>query len=477
MDMPMEHYSSDFMRIMQERGFVHQCTDAAAVDKLLGKERVTAYIGFDATAPSLHVGSLIQIMVLRWLQKTGHKPVVLLGGGTTKVGDPSGKDEARKMLSGEDIEKNITALQALFAQFLTFGTGGTDAILVNNADWLDKLNYIDFLRDHGRFFSVNRMLTQDSVKLRLERQQNLSFLEFNYMILQAYDFVELNQRYGCNLQIGGSDQWGNIIMGIDLQRHIEAEKRFQPMGLEKGGKATAKTRGSLKVLEVQPMIQSNRTDPNDYTPDAFLNYMNQDGAKGLFGLTTPLLATAAGVKMGKTVGGAIWLSKDMLSAYEYWQFWRNTADADVPRFLRLFTELPVKEIEKLEKLKGADINEAKKILANEATKLCHGDRAARQAAETAKKTFEEGSVGSDIPVFAITSAELGKGVAAYELFRLAGLADTGGESRRLIRGGGARMNDRKLEDENELIGPALFRENKMLKLSAGRKKHMMVKLT
>ena len=454
---------------MQERGFIHQCTDAAALDKKLSKDRITAYIGFDCTAPSLHVGSLIQIMVLRWLQKTGHKPVALLGGGTTKVGDPSGKDEARKLLTADEITGNMAGIREIFDRYLSIGSGATDAIIVNNAEWLDKLNYIDFLRDYGRFFSVNRMLTMDSVKLRLEREQNLSFIEFNYMILQAYDFVELNQRYHCTMQIGGSDQWGNIIMGIDLQHHIDSEKRFQPVSLDKMG-------SSLKVVEVQPMIQSKRTDAGAYTTEAFMNYMNQGDGKNLFGLTTPLLTTAAGAKMGKTANGAVWLSKELLTPYDYWQFWRNTEDADVGRFLRLFTELPVSEIKKLEALKGAEINEAKKILANEVTKLCHGDRAAKQAAETAKKTFEEGGVGNDIPVFELPASSLGKGMAAYELLRQSGLAESGGEAKRLIRGGGARINDIKIEDENDLITHGNFKENQTVKLSVGRKKHMVVKL-
>ncbi len=466
----MTQYTSEFMRVMEERGFIHQCTAGEEMDKRLTKDRTVAYIGFDCTAPSLHVGSLIQIMALRWLQKTGHKPIVLLGGGTTKVGDPSGKDEARKILTPQDIQNNLTSIRGTFEQYIRFGAGTTDAILVNNAEWLDKLNYIDFLRDYGKYFSVNRMLTQDSVKMRLDREQNLSFLEFNYMILQAYDFVELNQRYGCTLQIGGSDQWGNIIMGIDLQRRIDAEKRFQPMSIEKGGKKM------LKVLEVQPMIQSKRTDQRDYTPDAFMRYINQGDGRELYGMTTPLLATAAGAKMGKTASGAVWLSKDMLSAYDYWQFWRNTEDADVGRFLRLFTELPMKEIAKLEALKGADINEAKKILAHEVTKLAHGDRAAKQAAETAKKTFEEKGVGEDIPVFNISNADMGRGIPAYELFRQTGLAVSGGEARRLIRGGGARVNDQKVDDENELITPALFKSGASVKLSAGKKKHLIVKL-
>ena len=463
-------YTSEFMQIMQERGFIHQCTDATALDARMAKDRITAYIGFDCTAPSLHVGSLIQIMVLRWLQKTGHKPLVLLGGGTTKVGDPSGKDEARKLLGTDDINNNMQGIKEIFERYLTIGSNASDAIIVNNDEWLSKLSYVDFLRDFGRFFSVNRMLTMDSVKLRLEREQNLSFLEFNYMILQAYDFVELNQRYHCTMQIGGSDQWGNIIMGIDLQHRIDSEKRFQPVPIDKMGQ-------SLKVVEVQPMIQSKRTDAGAYTTEAFMNYMNQGDGKNLFGLTTPLLTTAAGAKMGKTASGAVWLSKDMLTPYDYWQFWRNTEDADVGRFLRLFTEIPVKEIEKLEALKGADINEAKKILANEVTKLCHGDRAAKQSAETAKKTFEEGSIGSDIPVFELEAGALGKGMTAYELLRQSGLAESGGEAKRLIRGGGARINDLKIEDENELIGRSYFKEKQSIKLSVGRKKHMVVKLT
>lgn len=463
-------FSSEFLQIMQERGFIHQCTDAQALDKKMKKGRVSSYIGFDTTAPSLHVGSLIQIMILRWLQKTGHKPIVLLGGGTSRVGDPSGKDEARKMLSDADVTKNLESIQKLLGQFIKFGVEENDAILVNNALWLDKLNYIDFLRNYGKYFSVNRMLTQDSVKMRLEREQNLSFLEFNYMILQAYDFVELNTRYGCTLQIGGSDQWGNIIMGIDLGRKIDAEKRFQPINIEQSKEHI------LRVLEVQPMIKSSRTNPSDYTQEAFMNFMNDGDDKDLFGLTTPLLTTSSGAKMGKTANGAVWLSKDMLSAYDYWQYWRNVEDADVGRFLRLFTELPIKEIERLETIKGAEINEVKKILANEATKICHGDRAAKQAAETAKKTFEQGGIGKDIPTYNISSKELGKGIAAYELLRQSGLADSGGEAKRLIRGGGARINDQKIEDENMPVTINSFDKDSTLKLSSGKKKHMLVKL-
>lgn len=463
-------FSSEFLQIMQSRGFIHQCTDAENLDKSLKNSRVSAYIGFDVTAPSLHVGSLVQIMILRWLQKTGHKPIVLLGGGTSRVGDPSGKDESRKMLSDADVSRNLESIQKLLEKFITFGSDTNDAILVNNALWLEKLNYINFLRDYGKFFSVNRMLTQDSVKMRLEREQNLSFLEFNYMVLQAYDFVELNNRYGCTLQIGGSDQWGNIIMGIDLGRRVEASARFQPMNIEQeDGKI-------LKVLEVQPMIKSTRTDPNDYTQEAFMNFVNGGEGKKIFGLTTPLLTTSSGTKMGKTAEGAVWLHQDMLSAYDYWQYWRNVEDADVGRFLRLFTELPLKEIEKLEALQGANINEAKKILANEATKICHGERAAKQAADTAKKTFEQGAIGVDIPVHTITAAELGKGVAAYELLRLSGLAESGGEAKRLIRGGGARINDQKIDDENMSITPTYFKPEGTLKLSSGKKKHMLVRL-
>lgn len=462
--------SSEFMQIMQDREFIHQCTDLEKLDARMDKERTTGYIGFDCTAASLHVGSLVQIMILRWMQKTGHKPIILLGGGTTRVGDPSGKDESRKMMTEEDISKNMETIKSVFEKFLNVGNGATDALIVDNSDWLNTLNYIKFLSDYGRYFSVNRMLTQDSVKLRLEREQNLSFLEFNYMVLQAYDFVELNQRYNCVLQIGGSDQWGNIIMGIDLQKRLESEKRFQPLPMDKV------TANPVQVVEVQPMIQSKRTDVESYTQDAFMEFMNQGEGKEAYGLTTPLLTTASGAKMGKTAAGAVWLNKDMLGPYEYWQFWRNVDDADVERFLKLFTELPLDEIKRLASLKGADINEAKKVLANEATKLCHGDRAAKQAAETAKKTFEEGGVGADIPVYNLKTQELGKGMPAYEMLRKCGIASSGGDARRLIRGGGARINDRKIEDENALIDSNNFNEEQMLTLKAGRKKIMQVKL-
>ncbi len=466
----MKAYTSDFLRILQERGFIHQCTDAEALDKKMKAERVAAYIGFDCTAPSLHAGSLIQIMVLRWLQKCGHKPVVLLGGATTKVGDPSGKDEARKILDDKAINANAEFLRDLLSHFITFGTESTDAILVNNAEWLDNLNYIQFLRDYGKYFSVNRMLTQDSVKLRLEREQNLSLLEFNYMVLQAYDFVELNKRYNCNLQIGGSDQWGNIIMGVDLQRRVFAEKRFQPLSLDK-----AISTGT-RIVEVQPMINSHTDDAGVYSAEHFSQAMEISNSHELFGLTTPLLATSSGAKMGKTASGAVWLSRDMLPPYEYWQYWRNTEDADVGRFLRLFTEIKLDEIKRLEALKGAELNDAKKILATEATRIAHGDKAARTAAETARKVFEEGALDSNLPETALTSEQIGKGVSAYELFRLSGLCDTGGEAKRLIRGGGAKINDRKVMDENQLIAITDFGKSG-LKLTAGKKRHLRVRVS
>lgn len=462
-------YQSEFLSIMAERGFIHQCTHDAELDAALSKGKIAAYIGFDCTAPSLHVGSLMQIMVLRWLQKTGHKPIVLLGGGTTKVGDPSGKDESRKLLTDDDIARNTSSIQSLFSQFISFGSGRCDAALVNNAEWLDGLHYIRFLRDVGRHFSVNRMLTQESVKMRLEREQNLSFLEFNYMVLQAYDFVELSKRYGCQLQIGGSDQWGNIVMGIELGRKLDAEKTSHRAQIDPAQMAGA------TLLEVQPFINSRKAKETDFASDQFLKRAS-GGKTELFGLTTPLLATAGGAKMGKTADGAVWLHKDMLSAYDYWQYWRNTEDADVGRFLRLFTELPMREIEKLDKLKGAEINEAKKILATEATKLCHGEKAARLAEETARKTFEEGAVAENLPEFTLSRSQLGKGLPAYELFRLAGLCESGGEAKRLIRGGGAKINDQKVVDENDLINLLHFGSESQAKLSAGKKRHLVVKL-
>ncbi|MFO7483026.1 tyrosine--tRNA ligase [Oceanibaculum nanhaiense] len=410
---------SDFLRTIVERGYMHQCTDLDALDGEMAKGTpVPAYIGFDATADSLHVGSLVQIMMLRQLQKTGHKPVVLMGGGTSRIGDPSFRDEARKLLSDADIQRNLDGIKRVFGKYLTFGDGPTDAVMVNNADWLDKLEYISFLRDYGRHFSINRMLSFESVKIRLEREQSLSFLEFNYMILQAYDFVELWRRGGVQLQMGGSDQWGNIVNGIELGRRVE------------------------------------------------------DAA--LYGLTSPLITTASGAKMGKTANGAVWLNDDRLSPYDFWQFWRNTEDADVGRFLRLFTELPLDEIARLEALDGAEINEAKKMLAFEATRLCHGEEAANEAAETARRTFEEGATAEGLPTVEIPQAQLAGGLPAYEALRLAGLAASNGEARRLIKGGGARLNDAVIADENQALSHADLADG-VIKLSAGKKRHALLK--
>ena len=420
----MTQYRSDFLRILAERGFIHQGTDLEGLDQQLTSKVVSAYIGFDCTADSLHVGSLMQIMALRHLQKSGHRPIVLMGGGTTKVGDPSGKDDARKLLTVDDINSNMAGIKKVFAKFLTFGpesgdANQTDAVMDNNADWLDKLNYIDFLRDYGRHFSVNRMLSFDSVKLRLEREQPLSFLEFNYMILQAYDFLELGRRRECSLQMGGSDQWGNIVNGVELGRRVDN--------------------------------------------------------KQLFGVTTPLLTTASGAKMGKTAAGAIWINEDKLSAWDYWQFWRNTEDADVGRFLKLFTELPLDEIARLEALAGAEINEAKKILANEVTRMAHGEAAAEQAAETARKTFEEGAAADTLPSVDIPKAELEHGIPAFALFARVGLAASNGEARRLIKGGGAKLNDQTLTNETALISTSDIR-NDAIKLTAGKKRHLLVRV-
>ena len=419
MTSPTIQPKSDFLRTIVQRGYMHQCTDLEALDGVMAKATpVPAYIGFDATADSLHVGSLVQIMMLRQLQKTGHKPVVLMGGGTSRIGDPSFRDEARKLLSDADIQRNLDGIQRVFGKYLTFGDGPTDAVMVNNADWLDRLEYIPFLRDYGRHFSINRMLSFESVKLRLDREQSLSFLEFNYMILQAYDFVELWRRAGVQLQMGGSDQWGNIVNGIELGRRVE------------------------------------------------------DAA--LYGLTSPLITTASGAKMGKTANGAVWLNDDRLSVYDFWQFWRNTEDADVGRFLRLFTELPLDEIARLEALEGAEINEAKKVLAFEATKLCHGEAAAVNAAETARRTFEEGTTAEGLPTVEIPQAQLAAGLPAYEALRLAGLAASNGEARRLIKGGGARLNDAVIADENATLSPADLADG-VLKLSAGKKRHALLK--
>lgn len=415
----MARYKSELVDVLTSRGFLHQCTDLEGLDAKAAKEIITAYGGFDATADSLHIGNLMLITMLRWVQKTGHRPITLMGGGTTKVGDPSGKDDMRKMLDDAGIAANIASIQTVFGRFFTYGTGPRDAVMVNNADWLDGLLYIPFLREIGRHFTINRMLTMDSVKLRLEREQPLTFLEFNYMILQGYDFVELFKRYGCTMQLGGSDQWGNIIQGVDLGRRI-ANAAF-------------------------------------------------------FGFTSPLITTSSGAKMGKTAAGAVWLKAERFSPYEYYQYWRNVEDADVGRFLKLFTELPLDEIARLEALGGNEINEAKKVLAIEATRLLHGDAAADHAAETARKTFEQGGIGEDLPSIEIAAADFGAGLPVWSLFHKAGLAESNGEARRLIRGGGAKLNDQKLEDEN-LNVPASAAVGGVIKLSAGKKRHALIRV-
>ncbi len=415
----MTQLRSDFLREITARAYLHQCTDLEGLDAEATKGPVTAYIGFDCTADSLHVGSLVPIMLLRWLQKTGHKPIVLIGGGTTKIGDPSGKDESRQLLSEEQIAHNTAGIKKTFEQFLTFGEGPNDALMVDNAAWLDELNYVAFLREYGRHFSVNQMLTFDSVRLRLEREHHLSFLEFNYMVLQAYDFLELSRRHNCLLQMGGSDQWGNIVSGVELGRRLDQ--------------------------------------------------------KTLYGLTSPLITTSSGAKMGKTAEGAVWLNEERLSAYDYWQYWRNTEDADVGRFLRLFTELEEAEIKRLEQLKGAEINEAKKRLADEATKLCRGKAAAEAAAETARRTFEEGGLGEGLPTIEVSKDRLAKGIPAYEVLRQAGLAASNGEARRLIKGGGGRINDVAIQSETQTVGLADINPDGVIKLSAGKKRHALVR--
>jgi tyrosyl-tRNA synthetase len=415
----MAEFRSDFLKLLAARGQLHQVTDEGGLDAILQKERITAYVGYDCTGPSLHVGHLMQIMAQRRLQQSGHKPIVLMGGGTTKVGDPSGRDETRQLLTHETIQANKLSIRRAFERFLKFGDGPTDAIMVDNAEWLDKLEYIDFLRDIGRHFSINRMLTMDSVKLRLDREQPLSFLEFNYMILQAYDFVELFRRYGCRLQTGGSDQWGNIVSGIDLGRRLaDAE---------------------------------------------------------LFGVTSPLITTSSGAKMGKTAAGAVWLNADMRSPYDYWQFWRNTEDGDVGRFLRLFTELPESEIARLESLQGAELNEAKKVLATEATALCHGREAANQAAETARRTFEEGALATGLPTFEIERQKLEAGIPVTTLAHLAGLTSSASEARRFIQNGGLRLNDVTIADVRAVVTAADLTQDGVMKLSAGKKSHMLIK--
>ena len=413
------HPKSDFMRVMISRGFLADCTDYQALDEALVKGVVPGYIGFDATAKSLHVGSLIQIMMLRWMQKTGHKPIVLMGGGTTKVGDPSFRAEERPLLTPAQIDENIAGIRRVFSSYVRFGDGPTDAMMVNNAEWLDALNYLDFLRDIGRHFSINRMLSFESVKSRLDREQSLSFLEFNYMILQAYDFLELHRRYGCLLQMGGSDQWGNIVNGIDLTR---------------------------RVLDAE-----------------------------IYGLTSPLLTTSDGRKMGKSQGGAVWLNADMLSPYEFWQFWRNTTDADVGRFLKLYTELPLEECERLGAMAGSEINAAKIVLANEVTTLCHGAEAAAAAEATAREVFERGGVGDDLPTLTLTPEEVASGVTVAQLFVRSGLAKSGKDAKRLIAEGGARLNDELVLDAGHLVGAGELAE--AVKLTAGRKRHALVVLT
>ena len=426
-DSAMSKSRSAFLATALERGFVHQCTDLDALDDRMSVGRVTAYVGYDCTADSLHVGHLLSIMLLRLLQKSGHKPIVLMGGGTTRIGDPSFRDAARPLLDDAEIARNMAGIRKVFTRFIDFGDDPNGAVMVNNADWLDELRYIRLLRDVGRHFSVNRMLTQDSVRLRLEREQPLSFLEFNYPILQAYDFVELARRFNCEVQIGGSDQWGNIVGGVELGRRMDGRTQF--------------------------------------------------------GLTTPLLTSASGDKMGKTAQGAVWLNPARLSPYEYWQFWRNTEDADVGRFLRLFTELPIDEIARLEALGGSEINEAKKILATEATALCHGREAAARAAHTASAVFHAGVVESaqatDMSAADIVSEVprelLERGIAAFELFSRAGLAASNSEARRLIRGGGARINNTTVDDETHIVRLADLGPQGVLKLSAGRKRHVFVR--
>lgn len=412
------HPKSEFLNVIVERGFLADCTDLQGLDEALNEGVVPAYIGYDATARSLHVGHLLNIMLLRWYQKTGHRPITLMGGGTTKVGDPSFRSEERPLLTPAEIEANIAGMQGVFERYLSYGEGPTDALMLNNAEWLDGLNYLDFLRDIGRHFSVNRMLSFESVKSRLDREQSLSFLEFNYMILQAYDFLELNRRYGCRLQMGGSDQWGNIVNGIDLTR---------------------------RVLE-----------------------------REIFGLTTPLLTTSDGRKMGKSAGGAVWLSAEMLSPYEFWQFWRNTTDADVGRFLKLYTELPVEECERLGALAGAEINEAKIRLANEVTALLHGEAAAAAAERTAREVFERGGAGEDLPKLALGPDEVADGISVVQLFVRAGLAKSGKEAKRLIAEGGARLDDAPLTDASLMLGAADL--GAPVKLSAGKKRHALVTL-
>jgi tyrosyl-tRNA synthetase len=412
------HPKSDFLATIISRGFLADCTDLQDLDAALKRGRVTGYIGFDLTATSLHIGNLVQIMLLRWMQKTGHRPITLMGGGTTKVGDPSGKDEMRKIISVEQINQNAEGIRRVFANYISYGDGPTDSPLVNNAEWLDKLGYIDFLRDIGKHFTINRLLAFESVKSRLDREQALSFIEFNYMLLQAYDFLELNRRYDCILQMGGSDQWGNIVSGADLIRRVEGREAF--------------------------------------------------------GLTTPLVTRADGKKMGKSADGAVWLNEDMMSGYEFWQWWRNVADADVGKFLKMFTELPIDECERLGSLGGSEINEAKIILANEVTALCRGADAASAAEETAREVFEKGGIGDDLPTLELSAEDIADGISVVQLIVRTGLAGSGKEAKRLIAENGARLNDEPLTDAGLFFDAARLSEP--LKLSAGKKRHALVKL-
>jgi tyrosyl-tRNA synthetase len=415
----MTAFKSDFLNVLQERGFVHQCSDFEGLDALAAQGRATAYVGYDCTAPSLHIGNYLTMMMLYWLQQSGNKPITLMGGGTTMVGDPSGKDESRALRSLEEIEANKESIRGVFAKVLRYGSGASDAVMLDNAEWLTKLNWIEMLRDIGRHFSVNRMLTMDSVRLRLEREQEMSFIEFNYMVCQAYDFVELSRRVGCRLQMGGSDQWGNIVNGVDLGRRM--------------------------------------------------------GTPQLFALTTPLLTTASGAKMGKTAQGAIWLNADQCSPYDFWQYWRNVEDADVVKFLKLFTIMPMDEIARLGALKGADINEAKKALADAATTLLHGEEAAKQASETSRQTFEEGAISENLPTVEISRAELEAGAGVLALFVKAGLVASNGEARRQIKGGGLRVNDVVVTDEKMMLTPSHLTPEGVIKLSLGKKRHVLLR--
>jgi tyrosyl-tRNA synthetase len=415
----MTAFKSDFLNILQERGFIHQCSDFEGLDALAAKGQATAYVGYDCTAPSLHIGNFLTMMMLHWLQQSGNKPITLMGGGTTMVGDPSGKDESRALRTVEEIEANKASIRGVFAKVLRYGAGPSDAVMLDNAEWLTRLNWIEMLRDIGRHFSVNRMLTMDSVRLRLEREQEMSFIEFNYMVCQAYDFVELSRRVGCRLQMGGSDQWGNIVNGVDLGRRM--------------------------------------------------------GTPQLFALTTPLLTTASGEKMGKTARGAVWLNADEFSPYDFWQYWRNVEDADVARFLKLFTILPMSEIVRLAALQGAEVNEAKKVLATEATALLHGRDAANAASETARQTFEEGAISQSLPTATVPRSLLENGLSVLEAYVLLHLAISKGEARRQIRNGGLRVNDLVVVDENMTLTPADLTPEGVIKLSVGRKRHILLR--